>query len=597
MRKVALVLALAVVAGLLLLSKRGGLGGRAERATTAPAEEAAPEAPSVSVEPKAPAWRAVGDVNAPSGSVEILIEWEDEPDMRIGSGAVVAGRYVVDLPKLAEVPAFLRRRAIVVARASAPGFFSGKSESLFLEDLAPGEIRLDVTLERGAVVRGRVVDETGRAVADADVWLGPNAGAGTTDAEGGFELPIRRAGAFWICARCGDIGVAAVGPLELSPLSSHDASDLVLRGPGRISGIAVYPDGTPVREMQVNAVPVALREAKINHWPDFPFDPSREGVPDGLRWGWTKTDDEGRFLICGLRRGKYFFLEDKSKTICETGTDVRVTIDLYRILVRIVDESGAPAPGVGVSAKSGDDSAAGRIDDLAVGPQELWHIGIGDLGIVPQSVAIQVVPEKREYEARLIARPVTDVGRVEVRLLDPRGEALPEPRVSLYAGVMVLLHERPTDALGRTRLVPTGDYRLIAIPKDPLAPYLPVETTVTVRSGAVTPVTLTARGGGRLRLTLKGGAPGEEIRDGRVTAHPAQGQGVVNFVPLHVRANGGYAIGGDWKWGEPTAGWLLLEPGPHEMRIAVPGYEAAAVPLHVQPEAVTDTEVTLTKTK
>jgi len=151
--------------------------------------------------------------------------------------------------------------------------------------------------------------------------------------------------------------------------------------------------------------------------------------------------------------------------------------------------------------------------------------------------------------------------------------------------------------VNRHRLVPAGDYLLIVEPKDPLALYHPVEARVTVRSGAVTPVTLTARGGARLRLTLKGGVPGDKIRGRGITIRPVQGEGVFYFVPLRLYGDGDYSISLRWNWGEPTLGLKLHEPGPHELRIAVPGYEPATVSLHMQPEAVTDAEVTLTPTK
>jgi len=164
MRRAALVLAVAVVAAVLLFSKRGGPGGRAERNSTAPAEEAAPPGPPASARagstasdpPEAQAWQAVGDVNAARGSVEILLWWGDEPDRRIAYGPINDGRFAIELPVLAEMPAFLRRGAGLTAHASAPGFVSGESLRVPLADKEAGEIPLDVKLEPGVAVRGRV---------------------------------------------------------------------------------------------------------------------------------------------------------------------------------------------------------------------------------------------------------------------------------------------------------------------------------------------------------------------------------------------------------------------------------------------------------
>jgi hypothetical protein len=598
MRKAALLAAIlcaAVVALYLLEPEVGGRGGRGAEpdvpveAARAPAEAAPAAAPS-------PRWRAVGEVRGDgpvTGAVEIRIEREGDEE-RLATGAVVDGAFALDLPALAERPEFLRKGASVFAVVVAPGHLPGRCEGLALDERAPGDLRLDVTLERGASIRGRVVDEAGRGVPGAEVWLSPNAVDVRADAdqEGRFALPLRAAGAYWLCARKGDLGVAAEGPLQL-PLADHEAKDLVLRGPGILKGVVVYPDGTPARELDLNAVPERLRETTISSYPDSPFDAAAEGAaPDGLRWGWTVTDGQGRFLIRGLRAGAYFFLEDDGRALHQTGTEVRVLVDSYRILVRVVDERGLPLRGIGVAARgSGGDSSAGEIRDLRVEPGEQWTIRLGGVDIVPTGAVVDVTADRREYEATLVARPVTERGRLEVRLLDPRGAPLPDPRVSVHAlphGNIIVLE----DPASRLPGIPAGEYRVEAIPNDRLAPYFPAEGRATVRAGATASVTLEARAGGRIRVTLKGDV-GELPADLRITTRAVPGGADVNFVPLRIREGGGYSIGRDPELGEPVAGWIVLEPGPHEVRVSGTGLRPLALPAHVLAEGTTDVEAVL----
>jgi hypothetical protein len=444
-----LLLACAAVVGLYLL--RPEARGRGGERPTAQAELAPPDVPPAQVAaPASPAagWRAVGEVRGDGpvkGAVEIRLERESAEE-RLAQGAITDGAFALDLPALDALPAFLRNDACVFAAVVAAGHLPGRSEAVALAGRAPGDLRLDVRLERGASLRGRVVDDAGRAVADAEVWLSPNeAGAvAETDADGMFTLPLRAAGEYWLCARKGDLGVAAQGPLHL-PLADHDAGELLLRGPGVLAGTAVYPDGTPARELELHAAPAELRETAISSYPDAPFDAAKEGAPEGLRWGWTVTDAQGRFALRGLRAGAYFLLEDKGRALHETGTEVRVVVDLYRILVRVVDERGARVRGIGVAADgSGGDSAAGAIHDLPVEPGERWTVRMGGLEMAPTGAVIDVTADRREYEATLVARPVTERGHLDVRLLDPRGDPLPDPRVSLYAlphGNLVVLED------------------------------------------------------------------------------------------------------------------------------------------------------------
>lgn len=578
------------------------MGGRGERPAHGVPEEQAPGPERAAPEPPGPMaapWRAVGDAKgAARGSVEILLalDYDESP---LARGEVRDGAFAVDLPALRAFPPVLLRRAKLVARVDAPGFLPARSLEPGLGDREPGDVRLDVQLETGACVRGRAVDDTGRPVGDAEIWFSPRGAnvSTTSDTEGCFVLPVREATEYWLCARKGDVGVGVRGPLRLSPLADFDAGDLVVRGPGILEGVAVYPDGTPARHLGLHAAPASLRDTKVSSWPDAPFDAAKDGPPTGLAWGWTTTADDGRFVIRGLGSGPYFFLEDKLRETFETGTGVRVVIDLHRILVRILDERGSPAA-LDASARSDSgDSVAGKVDDFVVRPGQRWTITIGDRGLVPAAVVVEVVPEQREYEVTLVARTPTEFGRAQVTLLDPRGAPFAAVRVRLDAlpGGNVILFDEKLDDLGRTPEVPAGRYSLEAMPLDRLAPYFPAATEVDLRAGTTTPVTLSARPGGRVQLTFRreGGAAGEEVGTVKVEALPAAGGEPVRLVRLFVRSNGGYEIGGEWKLLERASGWQLLEPGQYRIHVEAKGHRPVVVPVLVQAQEVAEVEVVL----
>jgi hypothetical protein len=444
-----------------------------------------------------------------------------------------------------------------------------------------------------------VVDEAGTPVADADVWFSPpELGIPVeSDAHGSYVLPIREAAAHWLSARKGDTGIAVQGPLQLSPSSDFDAPDLVLRGAATLTGTVVYPDGTPVRRFAIHAVPEASKDEQIHSWPVTRLDTSKD--PDaaaGLRWGWTRTDNDGRFALRGLRTGRYFFLEDRSRALFPTGGDDRVVIDAYRILVRVVDEADADVHGVGVAARSDrGSSTAGAVDEIATRPGETWTVSIGDREIVPASVTVAVVAPTREYEARLVARVATAFGRARVRLRDAAGNDVARPKVSLYAadGHNVIVLDHRSDE-GVTPEVPAGRYHLEAKDADPFALSFPAEAPVDIRGGAITDVALRARPGGRARITLVRGE-GAPATPGpaRVMATPAGGGEAVSLARL-ARTARGYEVGGAWEYGAPTFGWHRLEPGSYDLRASAGGCTGTAAPVLIRAGEITDVEIVLT---
>ena len=601
MRYVALALLLALVAaGLYWLrddhdARRSG------------AREAAPEkqVPSATALPQsgaesedAPVWRVVGSVT-PADVVEAVARVlliADNHERILASGPVRNGEFAVEVAQLSKLSEEQRHVGELAARVDSPDRRPGRSEKVRLRDREPGEIRLDVTLEAGGAVTGRVVDRFGEPVNDAEVWFSPEALLKSTETgpDGRYSLPVEASGQYWICARRGDLGAAVAGPLHITEAGLR-AEDLVLDGPGTLRGVAVHPDGTPARQLMVHAVPESLHGKKITSWPVGRFDGSVEREP-GLSWGWARTGLDGRFTIGGIQQGRYWFKEDTKRTLYNIGSEVRLIVEGYRIRVYLRDENGEPAHGFAVSARSARGSKAGYTNedamiDINARPGDEWVITIGSRTVQPAAARVNVREGTYDYEVVLPVRMARERGRLQVTLNDPQGEPIPDSRVSLFTlDDDAILYEDSLDE-GRTPLVPAGRYRIVGHPGSALALYLPVEGHADVRADRIEPVTLTARPCGRLRFTFKTDLPFTRVR---IKATPQQGAKPVWLgAPFYPLPNGGYRWGGHYKVNEPVLAWRRLEPGPWKLEIEPTGFLPRTIPVNVLAGEIVDVEVEL----
>ena len=602
MRYVALALLLGLVAAGLYWLRDDDGASRAGDRKAAPEEVARwTTAPPAERESKtaSSAWRVVGSVtpkDVPEAVVDVLLLAEYHERI-LASATVENGMFAVELPQLSRLSAVQRHVGQLAARVVTLGQRPGRSETVPLRDREPGEVRLDVTIESGGTVTGRVVDRFGKPVRDAEVWFSPKAQyeSTSTGPDGRYWLPIDDARQYWICARRGDLGAAVAGPFHITEAGLRP-EDLVLAGPGALTGVAVHPDGTPARHLMVHAVPESLHGTKIGSWPVRQFDGSvsREA---GLSWGWMRTGLDGRFAITGLQQGRYWFKEDAKRTLHNLGSEVRLVIEGYRIRVYVRDDEGEPAHGYTISARSKEGSSmAGNTSedamvDIGARVGESWVITLGSRTIQPVAARVTVREGTYDYEVVLPVRMARERGQLEVTLNDPQGEPIPKSHVSLYTlDGDVIVYEKPLDG-SRTPLVPAGRYRIVGHPGGPFALYLPAEGHVDVRGDRVEQVTLTARPGGRLRFTFKTDLPLKRVR---IKATPQQGAKPVWLnAPLYSLENGGFRWGGRYKVNVPVLAWQRLEPGPWKLEIEPTGFLPRTIPVTVLPGEIVDVDVEL----
>jgi hypothetical protein len=136
---------------------------------------------------------------------------------------------------------------------------------------------VDVVVERGRAIVGRVIDGEGRPIARTTVqlWYGSETTWPTTVGEDGrFRTPSRAP------LRAFDLVVEAPGhsrrsvPIVAADAEETDVGDIVFRSGGRIAGVVVDRAGRPVPDLQLTFERIAGKEGRVPR---------------------CRTDSEGRF--------------------------------------------------------------------------------------------------------------------------------------------------------------------------------------------------------------------------------------------------------------------------------------------------------------
>ncbi len=152
---------------------------------------------------------------------------------------------------------------------------AGTTVSVQVEPAGVGKIAENVVIrlpaevaEGPATVRGVVVDRAGKPVVNAAVWLKPSAqgGHGSTDAQGGFKITVRKAGTFDVTvnqeSRLGggarfNTACAMIGGGEITvvPGQVMEGVRVVVKRPKVCRGRVVDEDGTTIRKSFISIIP------------------------------------------------------------------------------------------------------------------------------------------------------------------------------------------------------------------------------------------------------------------------------------------------------------------------------------------------------
>ncbi|MEM9380097.1 MAG: carboxypeptidase regulatory-like domain-containing protein [Planctomycetota bacterium] len=441
----------------------------------------------------------------------------------------------------------------------------------------PGEVAtVEVPLERGVTVRGRVVDDDGEPVADADVTLrswkhfdaailtGRNV-SGVTDADGRFDLGGLLPGEVSLRAVADGLRAASERLGKRTADEVVEVPEIRLCAGRRVDGQVVWPDGTPAAEADVRVATVG------RSWTNAEV---------------VRADDEGRFAFTGLGSGPWrvgAWLDHAEtrkpwRAVLEPVTDGGVTLTLQegaRLRGVVVDDRGEPIERVRVTATpAGSGSGGDPVKERSRDPEgrfELEGVGEGTWDLTAYA------------KGHGDGRPV----RVEVPL-DLDGARIVLPRHASVAGKVVDASGAPvadvrvrgsgrsaaTDAEGRfalTKMQPgeihfqlsdTGEH---GPPLDPRLMLQPGEE----REGVVLALSVGARVLGEVHPSARTGTELTVVMqpydsyDMRRTVVDAEGRfSFVGVSPGRYRVAFDWTGGGDWVEGYRTRRSVLVDVAP-----------------------------------
>ncbi len=171
-----------------------------------------------------------------------------------------------------------------VMSASAEGLLGAEKPSVSISD---GANMLDFVLERGRILRGRVLDPGGNPVPDAGVMIGPAArplssyyGSTNTDLNGAFEINAPHDGAVDVSVVSLSWAPGLLSGVDLSSLPDDYEAVVRLSRGGTIVATLVGADGAPIAGTQVLAMPLTetLAYAVVNFILPSPGPSNAQGI-------------------------------------------------------------------------------------------------------------------------------------------------------------------------------------------------------------------------------------------------------------------------------------------------------------------------------
>jgi protocatechuate 3,4-dioxygenase beta subunit len=260
---------------------------------------------------------------------------------------------------------------------------------------------LRLLLTTATVVRGQVVDASGKGVPEATVTFVLEVKATerqnrldrtTTDAAGKFELNRLTAGRLTVTAQHPELGVGKWGPEDV-PAEGATVT-VKLAAAGAVSGVVTFEDGKPAPRVMVFAQPAEIGPM---------FGPPQQAT----------TDEAGRFRVGGLEPKHYWIVARRGDNFMsgtprsrqdvtlapgeeKAGIELQLPAGGKRIAGRVLGDDGKPASGAQVSAGMERDGFAFRmpvregfpagtqaitdgegafaLDDLQDGTYTLWAV-------------------------------------------------------------------------------------------------------------------------------------------------------------------------------------------------------------------------------
>ncbi len=297
-------------------------------------------------------------------------------------------------------------RATLGTRASAP-------EVITLEEasLRPAHVRL--SLQTGVFVEGRVLDDTGKALAGAtvDVLAMPSDDlpvSTQSGRDGHYRLGPVAPGKYQVLARMEDY-VLLDAPEPRLGARARESFDLRLARTARVTGRVIDEDGHPMVGVQVFAISlIGGRDDLVVIPGALPLAAEAAELPVGrlLRPGGLRsspTDKNGRFAVSGLSPGRTRIeilhpakLPFRREPLLLVPGDVRELGDLTMVTGsilagKVLDDQGRPAEGAMVEARLAGRTAQPPVRTTAdANGQFFLRVPLGDYTLSAQTDKLMV---------------------------------------------------------------------------------------------------------------------------------------------------------------------------------------------------------------
>lgn len=549
------------------------------------------------------------------------------------------GRFGLELDELLDGRTRTERlRLELYGEATARGYRRGRlSEPARLSTWQADQLAVRIVLIPGGSIRGRVVDERGLPVGEATVRLHdvdgkPLSGGDTTDAAGRYEVVAERDGEYLLSAGRFNVGAGRSPPFSFRTDQDLDLDDLMVLGDGILEGRLTNPRGEPLDGVEVFAHPQGslatpyfeLVNRRVIRFPDL------GAATVGLPRSEAVTDAAGRFRFAGLMPGRYFLLfpgtlgdDRRERALVETGRrNVQVVAERYRVLARVVDESGRVRRDASVQFQfrkphqlglpPSSVTPEGRFVADRLSPGSLMEILVRtEEGLeASQPVEVEEGTYDTEIEVALVGDPDARPGIIRIEPVCPDGTPIrrfvASVRPSGGAALTGFAFTFQTEVESGQALppVPPGRYvvRLESV-NEPLSWhgrrhswFFPAAQEVSIDSGSEQVVPIEVRRGGRLRVRFRtdGNLPAEGFEgtwqnwtplggspSRLLFQHDATAELPVPWQPFRLHP----AV--------PAACTDLLEPGEGDLSIDVAGFVPVTRRLTLLPGGFIDVEILL----
>lgn len=371
--------------------------------------------------------------------------------------------------------------------------------------------------EQEARLRGRVVGPTGVPVAGASLRLRPPSPADDgivhvitayADEGGRFSLPLLPEGEL-------KVDHPAYVPRVLSVAGLGPDTEILLDAGLAVTGRVAFPGDRPVPGVRISA--------QGRH---------------------TRTGEDGRYRLTGLRPGRVSVECEVAGAVAANAgdEDVDFTPRSHVIRVRATDEAGRPLDEAHCSiwwqADGSRHGFTGSLDtengDVLDVPATRVGITVSSPGLAEGVRVLEIDGTPRLHEVRLVLSPAPAPGRLEIHAAREDGRPLRRAWVWVWneayspAGAYADAVELSPEGVATLDDLPPGPRTVEVAGTDVFSRdgyVLAAKAEVEVRSGETTEVVLTLPVGGRVRVTVRDDE-GETVVPGRIDLLDDEGRRV-----------------------------------------------------------------------